>query len=312
MTKKEMFKANVQIVEIEPHSYCNRKCWFCPNSFIDRTGPVKHIDNKVYWQLLKDLESIGYDETICFAGWSEPFSHPAELLLLVKQARQMLPNALLMTNTNTDYLFGHILRSIAHCGLQVVKAQLYFDEEEEFCEDAIREKMRQLQRKLPDISFKEMSSLNWFALVNDSMVINAYARNFREMGVNRCDMKLRDVKRSRVSHCLEPIQMVGVNHNGWVVPCCNIRSDYAPHKPYLLGKMTGNPGEIFDLYEPVLLDWKKYPCKHCMFKQVGKMQHANIKLMFRSIIEDMKWRTRLVLISSRQSGQGQPVQQIQS
>ena len=23
-------------IEIEIFSYCNRKCWFCPNSFVDR------------------------------------------------------------------------------------------------------------------------------------------------------------------------------------------------------------------------------------------------------------------------------------
>jgi len=294
MTKKELFKANVQVVEIEPHSFCNRKCWFCPNSFIDRTGPVKHIDDRVYWQLLNDLASIDYNETICFAGWSEPFSQLASFLRLIKKARQRLPDAFLMTNTNTDFLSEHILRSAAYCGLETVKAQLYFDEYEEFCEDAIREKMSKLQEKLPDIRFYEMSHLNWFALVGGSMVINAYARNFREMGVLRCDMKFREIKQTRIAHCLEPIQMVGVNYNSKVVPCCNIRSDYEPHKKFVRGQLIGSPGEIFEIYEPILLDWRKYPCKRCMFKQIGKMQHANIKLMFRSIIKDMKWRTRLV------------------
>ena len=33
---KRLFSNHVRSVEIENHSFCNRTCWFCPNSFIDR------------------------------------------------------------------------------------------------------------------------------------------------------------------------------------------------------------------------------------------------------------------------------------
>lgn len=310
MTNKEMFKANMQIVEIEPHSYCNRKCWFCPNSFIDRTGPNIDLNPDVYEMLLRDLASINYDETVCFAGWCEPFSRLTTYLQLVQQAREALPDACIITNTNGDFLNEWSATKAANAGLDVVKAQLYFGENEEICEEAIREKAKKLQEKLGSIQLEEMSPLNWFALVEGKMLINAYARNFREMGVNRCDMKFVKEGR-RMALCLLPIHAIGVNHNGMVVPCCNIRGDYEPHKPYLLGKMIGVPGEIFEYYKPALLDWREYPCKTCMFKQVGKMQHANIKLMYRSIIEDMKWRIQLAKHSLPQSEQEQPVPQTQ-
>ena len=294
---KKLFKANVQIVEVEPHSFCNRKCWFCPNSFIDRTGPVQHINPDVYSQLLDDLASIGYSETLCFAGWCEPFAYVTEFLQLVKQAKKKLPNALLMTNTNTDYFNSTRAVWAAEVGLQIVKAQLYFDEDEEYCEDAIREKMRKLQGKMPDTYFKEMLPLNWFALVNNTMVIVAYAKNFRVVGHNRCDMEFRKPAK-RLSRCYEPIQMFGVNHDGRAVPCCNIRGDYGPHKRVLRGKMIGVPGEVFDLYEGAMIPEKQYPCSTCTFKeQPGKrFLHINIKEMYTQVIEEMKWQTAKVML----------------
>lgn len=33
---KNIFKENVKLVEIGISSFCNRKCWFCPNSIVDR------------------------------------------------------------------------------------------------------------------------------------------------------------------------------------------------------------------------------------------------------------------------------------
>ncbi len=43
--KKELFANNVESISIEPNSKCNRKCWFCPNSFI--TFNIYH-DGSVY------------------------------------------------------------------------------------------------------------------------------------------------------------------------------------------------------------------------------------------------------------------------
>src|SRR4029453_13154579 len=34
--KRALFKRNVDLVELEPHAYCNRTCSFCPNATIDR------------------------------------------------------------------------------------------------------------------------------------------------------------------------------------------------------------------------------------------------------------------------------------
>lgn len=282
MTNKERFKANIRLFEIEPHSYCNRKCWFCPNSFIDRQGPVKFLDHDIYWQILADLASIDYSEVMCFAGWCEPFSQPSFLGRL-NEARYALPNALLFSNTNTDYLTTEVVEHAANAGLNNLKAQLYFDEDEEYCDHNIREKMGELKAKLPGIEFEERVNCQWWALVNDSLIIHAYSKDFRKVGHNRCDVQVRKTVK-RYHTCGEAITMFGVNHNGWAVPCCNIRSDYPKHKDILLGKMDDVPGRIFDLYQGVLMPETQYPCSVCM----GKQWHANHKMVHSAILKELK------------------------
>ena len=36
------------MVEVEVHSYCNRVCWFCPNSFIDRKTKTYYLNENLY------------------------------------------------------------------------------------------------------------------------------------------------------------------------------------------------------------------------------------------------------------------------
>jgi hypothetical protein len=290
MTSKERFKANIRMFEIEPHSYCNRKCWFCPNSNIDRTGPVKFMDHNLYLQILADLGSIDYAEAVCFAGWCEPFSQPS-FLVRVKEAWDFLPCALLMANTNTDYLSTEVVHDAAAAGLSVLKAQLYFGRDEPFCDEAVWVKMENLRRRLPGIDFRQRADApgKWFAYVDSKLVIVAYAKDFRKVGHNRCDTIIRKPQK-RWHTCGEAITMFGVNHNGWAVPCCNIRSDYPPHKGVLLGKMNATPGKMFELYQGVLLQEDQYPCTECM----GKQWHANHKIVFEEVFRELdKWQTQM-------------------
>jgi hypothetical protein len=271
------------MVELEQHSFCNRKCWFCPNSFIDRQfKPVAFLDEGVYIQILKDLASINYSQIISFSGNCEPFSQPQFYLERVKWAREHLPNAFLMSNSNTDYLTAHIVRTAAAHGLNVLKAQLYFGKNEEYTDEAIKEKFGVLQEKLSGITFSQMLKNQWFTKIGDC-VVHAYSKDWHKVGHNRCDVPVRKTVK-RMHTCYEPVQYIGVNYNGWVTPCCNLRSDYERHEPLMLGQMDETPGRIFELYQGLVLSEKEYPCVSCMAKE----WHANGKLTYETILEEWK------------------------
>lgn len=284
MTNKKRFKANVRGFEIEPHSYCNRKCWFCPNTFIDRTGPVKFMDQMMYMQILTDLASIDYSGFLSFVGWCEPFSQPS-FLDRVQEASDFLPNAFLASNSNTDYLTTDIVRQVANNGLHLLRAQLYFDKDEEHTEDAIVYKFAKLRDKLPGIKFV-LRAGHWFALVNEKMIIHVQSKNFKEIGSNRCDLEVRKDGnvRKRYHTCYEGVQYFGINYTGKAIPCCHIRSDYPAHEKYLLGQVTDEPGKIFQLYRGVILPEHDYPCNMCSHNQ----GHANIKMVYTEILKELK------------------------
>lgn len=44
----------IRMVEIEIFSFCNRKCWFCPNSFIDRNSTNILMQEELYLKILNE------------------------------------------------------------------------------------------------------------------------------------------------------------------------------------------------------------------------------------------------------------------
>jgi MoaA/NifB/PqqE/SkfB family radical SAM enzyme len=281
MTDAQRFKANIRMVELEMHSYCNRQCWFCPNQFIDRQGPVQWLDEFVLGQVLNDLAFIDYDNIITFSGNCEPFSQGMEFVGRVKYVRKNLPNAFLMTNTNTDYLNTELVEQTAQAGMDVIKAQLYFDKDEEFTREAICEKYIKLANKLPGIKFIEPIPGQFYARIN-GMIIHAYAKDWHKVGHNRCDVSVRKPQK-RMLTCGEPVQYIGINYNGIVTPCCNLRSDYGPHEGTMLGKIDATTGKLFSLYQGLLLPEDEYPCQICE----GKSWHANGKLVYQDIAKSL-------------------------
>ena len=65
---------------------------------------------------------------------------------------------------------------------------------------------------------------------------------------------------------------VYIDHDGSVVPCCNIRSDEPTHRPYVVDKLTME-NSIFEAYaNSALAEWrrslfaygdKQNPCSTC-------------------------------------------------
>jgi MoaA/NifB/PqqE/SkfB family radical SAM enzyme len=75
---------NVRLIEIEIHSYCNRTCWFCPNSFLDRKHKIE-MKEWVYLKILQELKDMKYKEVISFSRYNEPLS---DMNLFVKRLKQ--------------------------------------------------------------------------------------------------------------------------------------------------------------------------------------------------------------------------------
>ena len=275
---KELFKVSVLSIEIEVFSYCNRKCWFCPNSFIDRHSKNSYMKEDDYLFVLEQLASIDYDKKISYSRYNEPLSDQI-ILTRIKQARERLPKALLHTNTNGDYVTKKYIDELYDAGLRSLNIQVYMAEKEEFTEECVLEKMNkkisELQLPARFVHSNEFSDDEWIEAILEykDMAIRIYARDFHKNGCNRGEtLGLGGVIRK--SACHVPFYHIYVDYNGNVVPCCNIRSDYEKHADLVLGNIREET--LFGIYGgEKAARWRKniftydgnkmYPCASCSF-----------------------------------------------
>ena len=55
---KRLFQQTVQRIEVETHSYCNRRCDYCPNAIGDRLGENQRMADDLWFLLLDNLREI--------------------------------------------------------------------------------------------------------------------------------------------------------------------------------------------------------------------------------------------------------------
>lgn len=272
---KILFRKSIKMVEIETFSYCNRKCWFCPNSFIDRVSKNYYLEESTYLNLLQELATINYSEMISFSRYNEPLADKI-ILERIKQCREKLPNALIHTNTNGDYLDLDYLENLYIVGLNSINIQVYLNNKQKFDDKLVIAKMKEMLKKLNlpyKMTIEDYS--NWYQaeLEYKDMKIKMYARNFDKNGCSRGSSLEINNKYERTSPCLSPFYHIYIDYNCNVVPCCNIRSDNPKHKKFILGNLQEE--SIFDIYvNNTFVKWrkmlfnykkKKYPCDTCSF-----------------------------------------------
>lgn len=274
---RKLFKSSVTQVEIEVFTYCNRKCYFCPNSYIDRKSTNTYMDENLYLKILRDLRSIEYDGVITYSRYNEPLADRI-ILTRLRQARELVPNAILSTHTNGDYLDRAYLEQLRDAGLNRLRVQTYLGNKRKFSDAAI---LTRMSRQLNDLGFPYKFTMvspgaRYMAAIRvRGMDVTLDARNFDQIGVDRGQTISLPQKYERTSPCLIVFQHLYIDYDGSIVPCCNIRSDEPRHKPYVVDNLSGGR-TIFEAFaNSSLPDWrrsllrygkKKPPCDTCSYE----------------------------------------------
>ena len=238
-----LFKHSVRMVEIEVSSYCNRKCWFCPNATHDRMSDNKLMPPDMYSSILRQLTSIGYDGVITYSRYNEPLADKM-ILERIAQARRMLPDAQLHTNTNGDYLDLEYVEQLYAVGLRSLNIQIYLGNKERYDHAKIKaagdKTLKRVQ--LPHTLVRDTPG-EWYEqrLHYRDMSIRLYGRNFETGGTSRGGEVPIHMDYQRTSPCLIPFWAVYIDHDGSTVPCCNFRSDIPTHADYVIGKLAQQP-----------------------------------------------------------------------
>lgn len=284
-----LFKHSVRMVEIEVSSYCNRKCWFCPNATHDRMSDNKLMPPDMYSSILRQLTSIGYDGVITYSRYNEPLADKM-ILERIAQARRMLPDAQLHTNTNGDYLDLEYVEQLYAVGLRSLNIQIYLGNKEHYDHAKIKAAGDKILKrvKLPHTLTRDTPG-EWYehALHYRDMSIRLYGRNFETGGTSRGGEVPIHMDYQRTSPCLIPFWAVYIDHDGSTVPCCNLRSDIPSHAGYVIGKLAQQP-DLFLQYASrfaanfrtsLIKDGvKKGLCSNCHYAEERPSQQQTIQL----------------------------------
>lgn len=263
---------NIRLIEIEISSYCNRTCGWCPNKDIDRKSFCNFMPIDTYRKILDELESENYTGTISFSRYNEPMAFADRLDLLTNMARSRLPEVRLVSNTNGDFLSEEALSSIAIDELTVMdydcKGYDYASKKLEDCGCTI---LSAPSEQTIFASYKKMSIL---------YVLN-WPKNAK-IGNRGASLDDYNSHTFRSAPCLEPSRFIGIDYNGCVMPCCEVRSDNPDHAPMILGNVSAHTlSEILGRSKSMIFAsncasgiFNKKSCLHCI-KEPGRYTREN-------------------------------------
>ena len=274
MDNKEYFKKNLKLIEIETFSFCNRKCWFCPNSFIDRISTNFVMKEKTYLNLINQLKEIDYAGELTYSRYNEPLAKKDIIIKRIKQARERLPNAVLRTNTNGDYINRQYIEDLIDAGLDQLWIQQYLANHERYDHEKMRERAEKKIKKL-GLPAKIITDIPECKLEYDlsykGMTIHIRSRNFELDGSSRGDTVPIAENYTRTQRCMQVFNNMYIDYNGQVMVCCALRSDVPGQESGIMGNIKDSKlWDIFsnDKYKP----WrdhhkkdgpKKGFCKSC-------------------------------------------------
>ena len=249
---KALFKKSVSLVEIETFSYCNRRCWYCPNSFIDRFSHNTFMAKNIYNQILADLASIDYDGEITFSRYNEPLAD-RRILDRIRLAKTMT-NATLRTHTNGDYLTPLYLDELYQAGLRKIYVQVYLNGTSRDIPWTDAKAMTQCARTMEriglalDYEWGRKGATHGYRGTYRDMDVFLECKNFGVVGLDRGGLIQIGDGKVRAAPCFYPVRNLYIDYNGAMMPCCNLRSDAPKHEDCILYELTGEADELFKAY----------------------------------------------------------------
>jgi len=290
---KALFARSVERVEVETHSFCNRRCDYCPNSSGDRLGENKRIPEDIWRLLLANLREIDFAGSVILTSYNEPLADPM-ILQRIREVREHLPRAGIGIFTNGDYLRAGSFPDLATAGLNYLHISIHTSPGEKFNKIVALNQIAKLVKRIDAaVQFHSLRKNELVAATvpHDKMAIEIRAVNYWKRGQDRGGLLDGFPSQpARTLPCHYPFAHFHMGFQGNVVPCCNVRSDSEAHKPYRYGNLR-DFGSIFEAYAGrIAAAWRRHlisfepkddPCRTCSVgfmtmvpKELKKMRAA--------------------------------------
>lgn len=273
---KELFARSVERIEVETHSYCNRRCDYCPNAVGDRLGENVRIPDDIWSTILANLTEIDYKERFVFTSYNEPLADRA-IVQRIREVRRALPLARTMIYTNGDYLDSNYLAELADAGVHYLHISIHARPGSGYSDLAALNHIAKIVKRMGvTVRFRHWKAGEYLIaqVPHHSMDISVRAVNFLQHGTNRGGLLsgIGTPQVERTHPCHFPFAHFHIGFEGTVVPCCHIRSDLDAHRQYQYGNLR-EFGSIFEAFASgIATKWRRHlislepkadPCKTC-------------------------------------------------
>jgi len=269
----------LSMVEMETSTFCNRRCYFCPNATLQQNHTQKLMANALYIKILTQLREIEYNQIITYSRYNEPLANK-NIFENIRTARSYLPYARLHISTNGDYLNLEVLEQLRKCGLNSLRVGCYFKQPGSFSMSRAQKMCDAVQERLHPlgICFNQETFIDGHYVERQahfgSLAIGVYSRNFDVNATSRGHTVNINKQYQRPISCDVPFRHLYIHWNGDVMLCCNVRNDVAEHAPYIFG--NANKSELNKLFfSQVSLRYRRMldaatiptfrPCNTCNF-----------------------------------------------
>jgi hypothetical protein len=245
---RDLFARFVDQVEIENHNFCNRICWFCPNSFIDRRSQLKLMRDDVFDKIIGALAEIDYDGNLTWSRYHEALADHS-VFDRIAAARRALPRATLVVISNGDYMDRSTLPQLEAAGVDRLILDLYLPDGKEREPDAIAKGVRQFRRRT-GLALESSSEVDYRITgtrLKATLEIPCYTKDAISTRGGLVEVpKLATYRRHAV--CLAPVRHVVIDYDGRGMLCCQTRSDASEHEDAVIGDLNQPGYGLFHLY----------------------------------------------------------------
>ena len=251
--KLRLLKKHLKIIAFECFSYCNRKCWFCENSRIDRYSFNQYLPEETFLRVLDTLAEIEYEGNVSWAQFNEPLADVEVTLKRVRQARKHLPKAFFFMFTNSDYLSKEVMYELDAAGCNFLAPQCYRSRETPYdIEKNVKPQVEAMLGKLGIAvgdteerwAFMHSFSRQYFLPTGKKMLVCVICPNWDVIGMSRGS--IADVFAApldRREPCQMPLYRLHVTYTGEVMPCGEFRIDAENARQFVIGDANVQPLE---------------------------------------------------------------------
>ncbi len=252
LDKKLLFKDNIDNINLELSSFCNRSCNYCPVSVYKRNYQ-KYFNNNLLNVILSDLSSINYDRSISLNLYNEPLANKTFFVKKMALIKKFLPKTILQTSSNGDYVRNKdFLHELGKNGLNKLKITLHPPKNKTWEHKMMKNYLERYLKRLDlysDSNFPD--DLHCYIKIG-KLFLTIQCPDWANNGNNRGEtVSVKKKVFNRTKPCVKPFREFTIFEDGSVTQCCEAFYDKT-YKENSIGKIN-KKNSIFDLYSSKVL-----------------------------------------------------------